>query len=235
MSDLSGPEKENIRQSKEYSVNKAILDFYFTKITKASPKIGPVFPPEYVYGTRYGMFRKNCTDFIERWEETKRVSKILKELKTLDFIREIPAKFRSMNKMLVYLGLVESLGVALADIVLVLLIANEKEVHTGGRFSKHATRIKELEKISLANKLDFLNGERIEIFSRLINRETRNKIAHLNFTIDEKGRITGKDNKPIKIDARINDFWKGVHTLELIFEDIGFIKFFERGISHKQS
>lgn len=229
MNSIGEEDKERIRQSDEYKKTKAILDFHFTQVTKASSKVGPVLPPEYVFGTRYEMLKKNCGDFVERWEEAKRISEILRDMKNLDASATILPKFRAMNKMLVYLGLVESLGVSLADIVLVLLIANEKEVHTESRSSRHVARIKELEDIELGYKMAFLKEEGIEIFSRFINKTTRNKIAHLDFTIDDKGIITSGENyEPIKIDECIDDFWKGVRTLELVFEDIGFAEWFER-------
>lgn len=227
MSELSEPEKESIRQSEDYKATKPILEGFLTTITKIRSKMDVAFPPEYVYATRYGMFKKNCSDFSKRWEETKRVSMILRDLKRLDEFQEIPTKFRAMNKTLIYLGLVESLGVALLDIVLLLLIANEREVHTGGRFSKHATKLSQLEEIRLANKLDFLNSEGLTMFGRFINRKIRNKIAHLGFTINEDGRVIGDDGSTINIDAKIDDFWRGVHILTLIFEDIGFVKWLE--------
>lgn len=229
MSELSEPEKENIKQSKDYKATKPILEAFLTTITKLRPKVSVAFPPEYVYGTRYGTFKKNCSDFSERWKETKRVSKILKDLKMLDELQEIPAKFGAMNKMLIYLGLVESLGVALMDIVLLLLIANEREVHTGGRFSKHATKLNQLEKIGLANKLDFLNSEGLGIFGTFIDRDIRNHIAHLNFTINEDGVIEKKDrgHTRIRIEHKISEFLRGVDILTCVFEDIGLLQWFE--------
>ncbi len=237
MSDLNEQDKRKLRQSEEYRKTKAILDFHFAAVTKLRAKVGPTPPAEYVFGTRYEWFKRNCADFAERWEEAKKVSGILRDLKNLVAFENLPPKFKSMNKMLIYLGLVESLGIALADIVLVLLIANEREVHTGGRSPKHVTKIKELEDISLADKLDFLNREEVGIFSGFINKKTRNKIAHLDFTIDEDGKITTKGNsqqKQIDIDARMKDFWKGVHTLEVIFEDIEFTRWFEGGSSRSE-
>jgi len=58
------------------------------------------------------------------------MSDILRDLKATGVLGMLQPEARSMNKMLVYLGLVESLGVALIDTVLFLLVANGEEIHT---------------------------------------------------------------------------------------------------------
>ena len=235
MSELGEPEKESIRQTDIYKVNKEILDYYLTKITKLSSKVGPAPPSEFVYATGYEAFKKNCSDFSERWNEAKKVSQILRDLKTFDGLVGIPSELLAMNKMLVYLGLVESLGVALADMVLILLMANEKEIHSRGPMTKHIQKVDELDKIDLGYKLDFLKGEELSLFTEFINSDVRNNIAHLKFSIQKNGEIRKRDGSPIHIDKDILKFWHGVKTLTLVFEDIGFLKWFDGELGYKES
>lgn len=184
--------------------------------------------------TRYEIFKKNCKEFREKWEEAQKVSETLRDIKTVQELQHLPPKSQSMVKLLAYLGLVESLGVTLSDMVLILLIANEKEVHTRWPIAKHAATTSELEEINLAYKLDFLKAEGFGLFKKFINRKLRNKIAHLEFRILDNGEIRKKDKKQtrIDIDKEISKFWSGVDTLKLVFEDIGYSKEFaiEKGV-----
>lgn len=230
MSELSGTKKENIRQSEDYKATKPILEGFLTRITKTRSKISVTFPPEYIYATRYGTFKHNCIVLKERWEETKSVSRLFRDLKTTEELEKLPARMKSMIKMLAYLGLVESLGVVLADMVLILLIANDREVHTQRSITKHVTKVEELRRIDLYYKLAFLKKENLGIFGTFIDRDLRNDIAHLKFTIQGDGAIEKKDSRQnrIDIDSKILEFWNGVDTLRCVFEDIGFLQWFEQ-------
>jgi len=229
MSDLSEQEKERMRQTKDYEATEPILRAFLTAITEFRPKISVTFPPEYIYAPRYGTFKRNCIVLKERWEETKRVSKLFRDLKTKRELERLPARMKSLIKMLAYLGLVESLGVVLIDMVLILLIANDREVHTRRPITKHVTKVEELRRVDLYYKLEFLKKENLRIFGTFIDRGLRNDIAHLKFTIKDDGAIEKKDSrrKHIDIDSKISEFWNGVDTLRCVFEDIGFLQWFE--------
>jgi hypothetical protein len=133
-----------------------------------------------------------------------------------------------MSKMLVYLGLVESLGTTLTDMVLVMFIANGKEIHTHGPFAKHVRTLEELRNIDLSHKLDLLREEKLHLFGSFLNRGDRNLIAHLKFKIQDNGEIRRLNNSPIQIDEYIRKFWDGADTLMLVFEDIGFLKYLKK-------
>lgn len=207
---------DEIRESEDYQTARRILGRLYLNIERAKEFRLPHFEH----------FKQMCDDFKEKWEEAKKASKILRGLKTYSF--EPSSEYSSMSKMLTCLGLVESLGVALADMVLILLIANGKEVHTRRPMTKHVTKARELENIDLVYKLDFLEDEGLDLFGKFINRDVRNHIAHLKFTIRDNGEIRKRDGSPIDIDKNISGFWVGVDTLELVFEDIGLLKWFEK-------
>jgi hypothetical protein len=231
MTEISDERKTKIRESEDYETTKKILGPMYYNIVGIKKKIDLTQPLEFAetfeWHPHYGDFKQNCQELHEKWEEAKRVSRILRGLKGVTY----PSlEYESMSKMLAYLGLVESLGVALADMVLILLVANGREVHTRGPMTKHVTKTRELEKIDLAYKLDFLEGEGLDMFEKLINTDVRNHIAHLKFTIQNNGEIRKRDGSLIDIDANITRFWDSVDTLMVVFEDMGLLKWFEREV-----
>lgn len=224
---LSEARKNEIRQSDDYEETRRILSYLFRKITKLSAKIGPMVPPpEYVFHPEYQVFRKNCKEMWRKWKEAQKMSRILRELKTGV---EYPSnELESMANMLAHLGLVESLGVTMMDMMLLFLMADGRELHTRGYPTKHVETFEELEKVwNLDYKLSFLNSSGLSIFKkRILDPKTRNIIAHLNFTIKkDSGEIRGgKDNEIIDIKRKSSSFWEGIDILNLVFEDIGFLK-----------
>ena len=64
------------------------------------------------------------------------------------------------------MGLVESLGVNLIDMVLMLLVANGREIHMKYPI-KHVESFEDLNKITLADKLDLLKDYKITLFKRI--------------------------------------------------------------------
>jgi hypothetical protein len=226
MSEISKERKDEIRQSEDYKKARKILDPLYYNIVVMKRKI--VFNERGTalgklrYHPNYADFRNNCHEFETRWEEANKVSKILRGLKTARYPNP---EYESMSKMLSYLGLVESLGVTLADAILILLIANERAVHTKG-LTKHVTKVRELEDVDLGYKLHFLEVEGFAIFKKFINKTTRNDMAHLKFTINENGEIRRRDGNPIHINNDIRNFWDGVDVLRLVFEDVDLLSWF---------
>lgn len=214
-------EKEALRSSNDYLETKE-------KLQKLFPDLGrkPVVttsPMIYAYlpgGS--DLFSRNSKHFLSKWQEAEDVSDILQGLKR--DINYNNKKLESMSKMLAYLGLVESLGVTLMDIVLLMFVANGIEIHTRGPYAKHVKSFEELRDIDLGYKLEFLGNEGLGMFRRFINQETRNIIAHLKFRIENDGTVTTLKGEPVHINVDIDRFWSGVQILKLVFEDIGFLK-----------
>jgi hypothetical protein len=129
-----------------------------------------------------------------------------------------------MSKMLAYLGLVESLGGKMMDMALLLL-----DLHTRGAYAKHVETFEELEDVwDLDYKLKFLDSEGISIFrEKIVNKNLRDSIAHLNFRIEDDGTIRDRGNNEIHVDNEISKFWTGIDTLQIALEDIGFLKWLE--------
>ena len=223
---LDHPEKNNRKIHPEYDKTKKKLASLFDNITIVESKIG-------FLETRYEIFKRNRPEMFKRWTDATMISETLKDMKTPAevFERLPPPKSDSMNKMLVFLGLTESLGNTIADMVLMLLIVNGQEIHTRGMPFRHIKRFEDLTDLDMSSKTKILDDEELYIFKDILNTNIRNIVAHLKFRIDEKGVIRDNGNSPIEIDEAISNFWKGVYAIQMIFETIGFMKWLRNGSS----
>ena len=211
-----GTRTEALRKRDDYKETRKILEPIITKVVYVMPKYDTMRLP-----SRRLLFDQNCVEFNEKWQEAEKVSQILKDLKAATYpTREL----ESMSKMLAYLGLVESLGVTLLDMVLLLLIGYGREVHTRGPYTKHVTSFEELADIDLKFKLKFLKDNDINITQKIVNPDLRNIIAHLKFKVSENGDIRDPGNNRIQIDDEISRFWSATDTLKLVFEDCGLLQ-----------
>jgi len=168
-------------------------------------------------------------ELADLWDSSGKTSLNLQYLKADAYVESLPPKSKPMIKMLVYLGLVESLGTTFIDMALMLLIANGKEMHTRGPYIKHVTSLKELRKLDLAYKLYFLKSHGLPLFQKIVNRELRNDIAHLKFKIDDEGAIRDSKGSLVDIDNVIQTFWKTILDIQSIFDTIGFTKWLSQG------
>jgi virulence-associated protein VapD len=104
-----------------------------------------------------------------------------------------------------YLGLVESLGNSIVDLLVLLLVANGRDFHieclrTTPRI-KHALTIEDLEKekVPLTTKLNFMRDNNLRFIASLIDTDLRNTIAHLKFeTRDGKIYVKSKTGKSMR-------------------------------------
>lgn len=94
-----------------------------------------------------------------------------------------------------YLFWVEVSTNLLADMLIIMLSTKEQPFHIEPddryRFTRHATTIDDLESpsVTLAMKLSFLDRCSIKCFGKYVDRTLRNKIAHGDFEISEKGEF----------------------------------------------
>jgi hypothetical protein len=159
------------------------------------------------------------------WDNAGKTSLNLQYLKTDAVTQSLPQESKPMIKMLVYMGLVESLGVAFIDMALMLLIANGQEMHTRGPYIRHVSSLKELQRLDLAYKLNFLRNYELPLFSEIVNRELRNEVAHLKFKIESDGTVRDSKGALVDINKAIERFWKTIMDIQLIFDGCGFTRF----------
>lgn len=131
-------------------------------------------------------------------------------------------------KMFMYLGLVESLGVAIINFIMLLLIARGSDFHIERFYDVpriiHAETLEDLQttSISLSSKLEFLKSNKLTRTSKLVNRDLRNKIAHLKLNkndIDDNGVIS--KNFLINNQEKINEFNRRFMIITIILTKSG--------------
>jgi len=142
------------------------------------------------------LFKENYNYFVHKFAEK------LEVFSNLLIFKDVPiSDIRGQLTLLFgYLGTVESIGNAIVNFLVILLVANGIDFHIERKYRtptiKHATLIRELEKdrVSLGTKLNFLRDNNIKTVPLIIDNELRNSIAHLNFTLKEKRiYIKGQD------------------------------------------
>jgi hypothetical protein len=209
---LSSGERASLRQDEEYTKTKERID-RLSMVLNVHGDVANIYP------SRYAQFEEMFPDAFRKLNESREISSILRAVKSqVDYEN---ARVKSMNQMLGYLGLVESLGVSFADIILMLAIASGNDLHTRGSYTKHVSSFKELEDLDLNQKLDFLvKVLGLRIFETMIDRSVRNIIAHLKFKIESDGKIIDRGNNQVLIEEKIRGFWKSVDILELAFDDL---------------
>lgn len=94
-----------------------------------------------------------------------------------------------IHRLFSYLGLVESIGNTVTDIIVMVLVANGIDFHVESVHStpriRHVNSIEDLDKnrVPLTAKLNFLRDNQISVFPSVVDSELRNKIAHMDFEI----------------------------------------------------
>lgn len=144
----------------------------------------------------FELFRRAYGDFATRFAHAMAIFVTILE----DFIRA-PAQ---IGALFLYLGLVESLGNGIVDIIVMLLVANGRDFHIECRHTtpriKHVTSLKDLEKerVPLTTKLNFLRDNDVKELPSIIDTTLRNDIAHLKFDVrEDKVYIKGKLAKDV--------------------------------------
>ena len=151
-----------------------------------------------VNSKEYKLFKAAYVDFRERHEHTKEI----RGYPMNGLFAKTHMVKDSIQWMFSYLGLVESLGNALADVLIMLLVANGIDFHIerSSKFPriKHALTMKDLEDewVPLAVKLNFLRENGISTLSSIVDTRTRNDIAHMRFKV--KGNQVIIKGKPVE-------------------------------------
>lgn len=109
------------------------------------------------------------------------------------------------------------------DLIVLLLIANGYDFHVERlhKFPRivHAEGFDDLAHATLRAKLDFLERNGMKRTASLIDRQLRNDIAHLDFEIDEEGKIKTRHCKDLNIYEKIRMFTKKPMVIMLILTE----------------
>lgn len=135
--------------------------------------------------------------------------------------------------LFVYLGMIESLGNNIVDIISMLLVANGRDFHIECQHTtpriKHAISIQDLEKerVSLTTKLNFLKENDISRLTSIVDSRLRNDIAHLKLDVKEgEIYIRGKPAKDM-VSKSLLELMLGISVTSTLLEELAK----ERGIS----
>lgn len=133
---------------------------------------------------------------------------------------------KALMDALNYLVTVELLGTLTVDITILMLVGKGYDLHlepdSEHRYTRHVTSLEDLESpaMSLSQKLDFLHSNGLTVFTKYIDRVLRNKIAHLEFHIDEKGSFflrKGKRKKKVNLMAKFLDLTQFSYIVNALF------------------
>jgi hypothetical protein len=210
--------KQFLRNSKLYGQTRSVISNKLSNILYGHEKQGSLQTP-------HEFFQKNCVEIYEKWKLLAELSNILGDTKR--DVKYSTEKHKSIGKMLWFNGLVESLGNTLADMLLMLFIANGKVIHARLPYVRHVDSFFELKQLDLEYKLYLLKEENVSVMPKILNLDFRNVIADLKFSVDENGIVIDQGNNVIQIDQLMADFWDGVDTLMILFEDLEFPRWLE--------
>lgn len=120
-----------------------------------------------------------------RFEKSGSRMKVFKEDAKTRGIDEVS----TLRKAFVYLGLFESSVTNLVDLLLMIFIANHHDFYVYADRA-YARGLDDLDDASIGEKLSFLNHHGLQIFSQNLNKDLRNKVAHMDFDINSDGTIS---------------------------------------------
>lgn len=195
---------------RERTPRKEITD----EVTK---QLTPVFSDFYPSTQQYRLFRKYSQRF---YQENERITDFLTN--HLNFCRNFhlgidrgiedskiqgnPISQTLFLDAITYLLETEIFGTAYVDRVLLLLIGKGIDFHLEPdyehRYTRHAKTLEDLQApyLSLAIKQDFLAANGITFFSKMIDRNLRNKIAHMDYTIENDCfYFKNREGKKVKV------------------------------------
>lgn len=137
---------------------------------------------------RFKIFEKAVKDSSKKYGDAWKAYDFI--TRDIEWYTEYDAK-EEVQTLFAYLVLVEGLGNAFTDLLVLLLAANGIDFHLESIHDaphiRHAFSIRDLEKarVPLSAKLNFLRDNGIVEFAKKIDNKLRNDIAHLNFDIED--------------------------------------------------
>jgi len=183
---------------------------------------------------RYKRFKVSLDNWNKRFAKTIRTVGIVESIQKLQIPLLRKKRTEDEHRLLTviglfrYLGLVESIGAQLVDLLVLLLVTNGHEFHVERIHEVprivHAISLKDLRNAFLGIKVRFLERCGLKKTAKIVDVDLRNSIAHLNFEVNRNGRISarsqGEDKKEINIHQKINEFNRRFMMLFLIFNEI---------------
>ena len=122
---------------------------------------------------------------VDRFRRSSKQMSLFKEaIKT-----EGNDELSTLRKAFVYMGYFESSVTDLIDLVLMIFVVNHHDFYVYNNRA-YAQSLDDLDNASLGEKLAFLNYHNLTIFSQYLNKDLRNKVAHMDFETNKDGTIS---------------------------------------------
>jgi hypothetical protein len=134
----------------------------------------------------FNLFKQAIRDFSSKYGHAWKIFDFI--TRDMEWYTEYSAK-EEVQTLFAYLGLVESLGNAFIDLLVMLVVANGIDFHIESMYetprTRHAYSIQDLEenRVPLGTKLNFLKDNGITEIAKSIDSSLRNDIAHLKFDV----------------------------------------------------
>ncbi|MDH5447960.1 MAG: hypothetical protein OEY24_06005 [Candidatus Bathyarchaeota archaeon] len=183
---------------------------------------------------RFKQFKKSLTEWNIRYVKAIKTIDVVQYMQKLQISLMGKEKNEDNRRLLTviglfrYLGLIESIGAQFVDLLVLLLVANGHEFHVEREHEVprivHATTLRDLRNAFLGPKVRFLERCGLKKTSKLIDVDLRNSIAHLDFEIDESGKVSarsqGESKKEINVLQKIDEFNRRFLMLFFMFNEI---------------
>jgi len=129
--------------------------------------------------------------FEEFFDNMASVFHSLEEFMELTTARIIPKRTRLLVELFYYLGLSEGLLSQLVQSIALILMESGHDIYDPQRM-KFVKNYRNLDKVSLFVKLQFIEAHGFKYLTKLYDRKLRNCVAHLRFNLNDDGTITNK-------------------------------------------
>jgi len=166
----------------------------------------------------YKLFKKSYKHFQREFNKALKYAKQFAQY-TERYASDVPPSLKdTVYALFSHVVLVESLGRSLLDMIVILLVANGKNLHINkGRGTGHVNKIGELHNVSQGIKIFFLKDNGITKLTKFVNADLRNKISHLDFEFSEDNiYIDGKPSHRIATASSNRLVWAVLHTRSLL-------------------
>lgn len=181
---------------------------------------------------KYIHFQKCISEWLKRFDNFLPTTGIIETLQKLTQEPKISTeddkeakRIGALISLFSYLGFVESIGVSILDVAILLLVANDYDFHVEREHETpriiHAKTLSDLGNVSLGAKINFLERCNLKNTAKLIDKDLRNSVAHLKFKINDNGTVSARskkrNKKQINIHEKIEFFYQKYFAVHDIF------------------
>ena len=215
------PKKDYLLQQRDFC---GIFGIDFEKVEKINSRLISLTEHGVSWTALKTLFNsfKEVNENLEYCMDIRKLSSGIK-------IRENP-KEKSLMDLFLYLLLVEGVFSKVVGMVSILLIENDHDLYDPQEM-KFLTKFQQIDQLSLFIKLQFLEKHGFELIVQAVDRELRNRIAHIDIEVNLDGKIinkrTGKiiDDLSVKINFIIGLSSVVILALEFALNKNNTIKF----------